>query len=169
MTQKGHFETNWPLVFFLIFLTWRADFQTGVTSDVHGCPRVLKNSKMCSTYLTSLFALCNNRNTKCSAKQWQTENYECFFMGMCQVNNVFCHWRWQTRKNQWRYARWPAGGARAASCSRCDNGTHFFLPLHQIVSIECHVKSGRSSAISNCKMPLEAGLFSQKRSIMQKK
>ena len=25
------------------------------------------------------------------------------------------------------------------------------------MSIECHVKSGRSSAISNCKMPLEAG------------
>ena len=59
-------------------------------------------------------------------------------------------------------------GGRQAALGR-DNGTHFFLPLHQIVSIECHVKSGRSSAISNCKMPLEAGLFSQKRSIMQKK
>ena len=69
-----------------------------------------------------------------------------------------------------RYARWPLGGARAAAGdSRRDNGTHFFLPLHQIVSIECHVKSGRSSAISNCKMPLEAGFFSQKRSIIQKK
>ena len=61
------------------------------------------------------------------------------------------------------------GRRGAAGDSRRDNGTHFFLPLHQIVSIECHVKSGRSSAISNCKMPLEAGLFSQKRSIMQKK